>query len=324
MFRFLMVFFLVLAIGCEVDGNRAVDATSDVVDTGDIAESGETEDATDDEDGMVMFINPKLAFYAGRTGYLEATTGGLPLPDRLIIEPGLYEIESKSYELADEGLFRYSEFEKENLQRIVFDLDLNRLLSSFAWLASHGNTDQTLSDLDLNRKAMADKVYITCGRVSDWVKYNLHRLGYRSRIVMVLTLDDWNDYDNGHTMIEVEIDGRWVLYDIAANSTFTDLAEMPLNLIEFVTAVRNDAYRIVPIASDIRIDISGFKSESGFNMAFLLERTFYSLRDWYQRVAQVAIIDGFFYDDTDRRRVELYSDTFQYLEKGDFLEQFYY
>ena len=50
----------------------------------------------------------------------------------------------------------------------------------------------------------------------------MSRYNIRARFVLTLTLDPWNSYDNGHSMIEVYREDlkKWVLYDVDENAYF--------------------------------------------------------------------------------------------------------
>ena len=55
-----------------------------------------------------------------------------------------------------------------------------------------------------------------------------------SRVVQTLTVEDWNSYNNGHTMIEIYRHdfNKWVLYDLDNNAYFS-ANQIPLSLLEF-------------------------------------------------------------------------------------------
>ena len=66
---------------------------------------------------------------------------GNELPDELVIPKDKYIFSGNTYNLDKEGVYRFVNPGKYNIQRIVFEKDLNALLSSIAWIYSHGNND---------------------------------------------------------------------------------------------------------------------------------------------------------------------------------------
>ena len=74
-----------------------------------------------------------------------------------------------------------------------------------------------------NFKALNSKIFGTCGTITIWIQEILESNNIKSRIVQTLTLDDWNTYDNGHTMIEVYHNDlqKWILYDLDSNVYFS-------------------------------------------------------------------------------------------------------
>lgn len=253
----------------------------------------------------------------------------LELPESLIIPPGKYNFYGNTYELQKEGLYRFVYPPKENKQRIVYDRNLTALLSSLSWIVSHGNSDNSKSNDELTRKAMKSKLFLTCGKISSWAHYILNTQGINSRVVAGLTLDEWNSYDNGHTLIEVyrKEYNKWVVYDLDQNAYFLHNGE-PLSLIEFANYSASGNYEIRYISSDIRVDISNFLArDTNYDYAFVAERKVNSLKLWYKRVMQVPMIrDGsyyYFFDNTHRSRIESYSSSYRYMDEEQFMEKFY-
>jgi hypothetical protein len=254
------------------------------------------------------------------------------LPDSLIIESGHYQFEGRTYNLTNEGLYRFINPSIDNQQRIVYDKNLDSLLSSFAWIYSHGNSDNSKNSLELTDKAMESKLFATCGGISKWVSEILESQNIKSRMVSTLTLDTWNTYNNGHTMIEVfRIDyDKWVLYDLDNNAYF-ERNKIPLSLIEFVNAVKSDDYTIKYLANDIKLDISNFKSVNNVSYSFwyeMMSNDEKSLKDWYKRVIQVPIIkdkngDYYFSDIENKEKLESYSKKYQFMNNDQFINQFY-
>lgn len=264
------------------------------------------------------------------------------LPDELVIAPGAYRVFGKRYELKKEGLYRFVDPGQSNQQRIVHGKDPDALLSGIAWIVSHGTADEGLSLWEMRQKALTGKLSLTCGLISSLAKKILQEAGIECRIVFCLTLDKWNSYDNGHTMIEVlhHKSSKYVLYDLDNNAYFTSPdGQRRLSLLDWVEATSISAhpagggpahamaYAMHPLAGDTRLDVAGFRSEEGFDWTFLGERTHADLHKWYRRVAQVPLIKKgahhYFFNEADKDRIVSYNPRFRYIDKDQFLRRFY-
>ncbi len=256
------------------------------------------------------------------------------LPNSLIISPGKYNYFNQTYDLSKEGLYRFVHPLIENQQRIVYEGGVDALISSVAWIYTHGNSDAGKSFDELNEKALHSKIFGVCVTISNWIQHILSDNNIKSRMVQTLTLDAWNTYDNGHTLIEIYRDdyNKWVLYDLDNNAYFIGNAGQPLSLYEFVNHVKKDDYNIIFIADDTKLDVSNFKSDSGYEYAFFSESissNIDTLRNWYKRVIQVPLIlDGnkvFYTVDSEEKKeqVEKFARYYDYLEEDEFIKKFY-
>lgn len=263
---------------------------------------------------------------------IDDVTDSVELPNSVIINPGIFKFYGKIYDLKKEGLYRFVYPEKENQQRIVYQNNIDALLSSIAWIYSHGNSDDGKKYSEINKKILHSKIFATCGSISEWTQKILQENGIKSRIVSSLTLDQWNSYDNGHILIEVyrEKYNKWVVYDLDNNAYFSK-NEIPLSLIEFSEQSSNLDYKINYIASNPNLDIANFiDNKTNYDYAFLIEARFVnkeSSKQWYKRVMQVPLIGddkyNYFFNDTNITRVEKYSSYYKHMDKKQFLEKFY-
>jgi hypothetical protein len=253
------------------------------------------------------------------------------IPTQLVISPGTYSFMGHDYKLTDEGLYRFTLPNKVSVQRVVYEKDVDSLLSALSWIHSHGNIDDKLSMEQLAKKARYSKLLITCGTVSGWSNYLLRSKGIKSRLVQGLTLGEWNSYDDGHSLIEVWRDkwNKWVLYDVDLGSYFVDkISGVPMSLIEFAEAVPYDKYEIIRISLS-SFDVSSFRSPVGYNFAFIMEALTANSREWYKRVMQVPLIYDDkaqayeFYSDVDKSRVESYNSNYKFVARAEFVKRFY-
>jgi hypothetical protein len=256
------------------------------------------------------------------------------IPDKLVIPSGTYTYYGNTYNLVDEGLYRFILPLEKNEQRIVFDgKNINSLMSAVAWIYSHGNSDNSKNIEELNFKALNSKIFGTCGTISIWIEDLLESNDIKSRVVQTLTLDDWNTYDNGHTMIEVyHVDlQKWILYDLDSNVYFLKNG-IPLSLIEFIDVVKHDNYEIYLLATDTTLDVSNFVANNDYEYAFYGESVYANentLKIWYKRVIQVPMIseDKFSYFTTnnveERKQMESYASHHKFLPIDEFQSKFY-
>ncbi len=254
------------------------------------------------------------------------------IPDRLIVPKGHYQFSDHGprYSLNREGLYRFVIPNQKNIQIIVFEKDIDALLSSISWIVTHGVSDDNKNIDELTDKAMTSKLFITCGNISQWAQALLASQGIQSRIVGGITLDEWNDYDNGHRMLEIHREdlGKWVLYDLDNNAYFIDPTnKKPLNLIEFSSRIGERDYIIVTLSADTRVDISAFQSANGYDYGFFAEAVNAKIETWYARVMQVPLInDGnfyYFFDLEHKEKLERYASYYKYIDKAEFMKKYY-
>ncbi len=182
--------------------------------------------------------------------------------------------------------------------------DLSDPLALLALVSSrfvHGTADSRASFHRLIAELHHRQLSLTCGEVSVFVDAILRRLGIKSRILTTLTLDEWNSYDNGHTMIEVYIEERrrWVAIDLDQKVVFKS-SEHDEYLNGFDLATMNlDDLRIVSLVNADVIDYSGMVAYQSYLQFLRVNQV-----QWYQRVMQSIGI----YDQRSSRYVFVTSD----------------
>jgi hypothetical protein len=245
----------------------------------------------------------------------------LPLPNTLIISPGVYSFQGNVYRLKEAGLYRFYLVGKEYQQRIIFDGNIKALLSALSWISAHGDIDNALTQDQLETKALMYKLIVSCGVISYFANEVLTKNGVRSRVVSTVTLDDWNNYDNGHSMIEVFFPDTqaWVLYDLDNGYFFTDANDKPLNLLDFFYAAQTGRFKMIPITNQRAFDIRT-------TIAFFTEEYMGSLKDWYKHAIQVLYQSSYYFcvDTPENRKKfeEAYIGT-QYLTADEYRKKYY-
>lgn len=282
---------------------------------------------------MVEKLNEPLAYYMiGTTsGVVRAAAGrAAPLPDELVIPPGRYSVHGRTYALKREGLYRFLMPGEDNQQRIVFRKDALALLSGVAWATSHGSRDDKLTVEDWLRIARTQKLIITCGNVARLGHHLLTRADVPARLVGSCTLGKLNNYDNGHSLMEAFLDGRWTLVDLDVKKLFRRGGKR-LSLLEFSDAVAADDYEFEPISAAAGIAVGAFV-ENGYDYGLFMECGFSTeagLRKWYRRIMQVPSIrspEGRFFTvrtTAQRRRAEACYPYLAYLPREEFMRRFY-
>lgn len=237
-----------------------------------------------------ILINSPVVYRAQNSEivYLEgklAEPDSIELPETLLLKPGKYIYENQSYELTQEGLYRFILPEKNSYQKIIYAGNVEKLMSSLAWLVMHGEADDKLKYDKLLKKASKKKLILTCESIAKFAHKFLSDIGIKSRIVGARTLDKWNTYDNGHYLVEVfrsDLD-KWVLYDLDSDAYFVKDGRA-LSLIEYIDC---DTYEVIPISSDIKSD----RGISKFDFTFIEEARLVNLKQWYKRIMQLIYID---------------------------------
>lgn len=242
----------------------------------------------------------------------KAKEKGKPLPQELVIEPGFYQFNFATYDLREEGLYRFKNGKSEE-NRIVYQKNPWAIVSAIAWLESpEAKTNSKIIKSDeVSREAMKHSLGLSCGRVTDITAALLSLESFKVRQVMGFNLDyDLKDGDNGHTILEAVLDGRWRLIDVDNNAVFTSQGQ-PLTFWEFFNLVKNDSpYEIVWLSFD-----QTNMSES-------------ELRQYYKKMLLIPFAHNgkrFFFTATDQEAIKVkeYSRTYVFTDRQNWFDRFY-
>lgn len=188
----------------------------------------------------------------------------------------------------------------------------------------HAHDDDNMSYEEAKKVIKKRKLKMTCGGISNFTEKYLQEKGFQCRFILTLTLDEWNDYNNGHSMVEVYQHDRWELWDIDLKNYFV-FENKRVDAKTFCT-IHYMPYKIIRFCKDPM-----FSDDDKNNWIALLTMTDKKFKELYARVCQIPMVreNGIFYftaDEQDRKRVESYpySGPFCYLEKKEFEDRFYF
>jgi hypothetical protein len=247
---------------------------------------------------IVYYANELKVSYVSPQNQIKTFKKAPCLPSDLIIKPGVYEFYGNIYNLKKPGLYRFMKPHKENAQRIVFQKgdDVQILLSSLAWIITHGYRDDAKSFGQWMQIAKKRKLILICSKTAELVKQILTEEGFRVRLVQTATLESpRTGFNDLHAMDEVYIPKyrRWILFDIDNGVYFTHNGHK-LSLFGFLKYSQNEDYKLNFIANDTRVDISNYQVKSQtkneYSFGFLAELIDANLKLWYKRVVQIGIV----------------------------------
>jgi hypothetical protein len=150
----------------------------------------------------------------------------LALPNSLLIPPGLYSWRGKMWPMHQAGLYKGlaapSATDREVMCRVVTGTAMD-MLTAASWATVHGeHPDEQLTVAQRSDKARTGSLVMRCGHICNWTKYLLSQIGVESRIVSVVAMPPYNNYDDGHVCLEVKIGAEWVLADVTSDRLFKD------------------------------------------------------------------------------------------------------
>jgi hypothetical protein len=139
---------------------------------------------------------------------------GLPL---ILKEPAMVRMGDKAYRVEREGWYRFFDIAHRDMRQThLFRGDVWLLAGSLSRMHVHGWRGQDkLPMAEMVERARTGGLTITCGTTGLFVSVQLREVGIQSRFACTLTFDEWNDYDNGHSLVEIfdPAEKRWICYD---------------------------------------------------------------------------------------------------------------
>ena len=275
-----------------------------------------------------------------QTRYLTPITPGSgpehPLPDSLVLKPAIYQYQGRSYDLTQEGMYRFSLPLVDNQQRIVFAGDLGIMLSSLSWIFVHGFSDRGLPSVEeALTQALTRKLRLSCGFIHSLATTILTNLGFRVHQVEGQAVTGRGDYDgDGHTALEAYHPGmkQWVFCDLDKKALVTRQGQ-PLAFLDMAQALaREEPVEVTFLSPASRYDLSDInEAQTGFDFTFMCEAvlTPEGLLQWYRRVFQVPLVGDhkgrayLFTDQEHRRLIESISPVYKWVTPQELQRRVY-
>lgn len=237
----------------------------------------------------------------------EATDAGDDLPSTLVIPPGVYRFRGRSFDLRDDGLYRFMLPPKETQQRIVRRQDGDPLafISAACWMHSHGYREDGMKHEELLARALTGKLIMTCGPYSDFCHRLFNEHGLQTRKVAPRALYR-NGFDDGHIALEVMLDDHWTFIDVDQHVAVRRDGRR-LSFLQTVLRVPADDYELEPLALSVPLAVGDFVDKGdGYDYAMWMEAGIHSeatLRRWYRHILAVPLMgDGHYTMPTEAGR----------------------
>ncbi len=147
------------------------------------------------------------------------TTGGA-WPGTLIASPRTFQYNSTTYNLNQEGIYKFSVPIQNTTNMIIYDADITSLIASLTYFIVPGQTDEGKTLTQLNSKSLSSRINVLCSTACSWVAALLNSKGFSTRYVRCLRANTPNNFYDGHVMLEVYISGQWRLFDVQLGFSF--------------------------------------------------------------------------------------------------------
>jgi hypothetical protein len=167
----------------------------------------------------------------------------LPL---ILNEPAVLALGDARYLLEEEGIYRIRDVASSKIvgQSILYRGDIWRLTGHLSRLSVFGNRDEGGGFDQWNEQARrGEPVSLLCSHTNRFVLSHLTALGVRARGVQAVAKGDWNQFADGHSLVEIfdpESDS-WVLFDPALGTRLRHAGRY-LSLLEATQLYRADKH----------------------------------------------------------------------------------
>lgn len=214
------------------------------------------------------------------------------LTGNLILSPQAWSYNGVAYDMTAEGLYAFFNAGVDGGWRIVYQSDIYALMSALCWLTGYGRSDEGQTTSTLTTWAKTRKLSLRCGPTIAWVQSILNSLGIQSRVCRLLTAETPNNYDDGHIVVEVKVNGQWKLWDVSDDRYFVDQGGNHLSLDGYFQALM----RFPVTVADPQPDLKGFAgSPMGWNAGVYYDTRLRDVEAWLGRIGQIPGVGTTFY-----------------------------
>ena len=275
-------------------------------------------------------MNIVKRFAGTESNSVAPSPAAVALPAGLVVAPGTYTFNGENFNCQAEGLYRFWQPMGATRNAIVYQSDVNALMSALSWLSVNGRADESLTVSQKTNQASTSKLRMLCGKTSEWAVSLCTSLGIQSRIVRCLTSSTPTNYYDGHVMVEVKIGGQWKLFDLSNNNTYTATdGEALRHVVPLLPATQ-----INKLSSDSTYSIEPWAS-GAFDVTAWIENTMQTpdaYRAELERVFDIPGIDHtdsltYFYLPTGMESRQSWllslSTAYRVIPKADWLTMFY-
>ena len=272
---------------------------------------------------------------AAGSGPANYTSANVPL---VLTSAANVNVGGTIYNFTGEGLYRIYSNSTLVRQTLVYSGDYWGFAGNLSRIHVHGSRDEGESTAQLDTNARnGNALSLTCGPTSNYASSHLQSIGVQTRFVQTLTLDPWNSYDNGHSLLEIKdpAENRWVLYDVDLGNALR-YGGHRLNLLDTTRLYRGGGQAQLDVLNadsvvDPQTDYSTWFTTAPPEAIDAFIATFdhdpQATQNWYDRTFQVPIIDGYFAanSDAEAARVKSYPGYASYtaLSPAEFRQMFY-
>jgi hypothetical protein len=282
----------------------------------------------------VLGLDYSVQYYQGNShatlvagsGAASYTLDNLPL---VLTSPANVNVGGAIYNYSGEGLYRvYNASNALVRQTLVYGGDYWQFAGHLSRIHLHSHFDDGKSSSELTSLARQGMIHLTCTSISDYASSQLAAVGLTTRRVQSLTLDPWNGYDDGHSLIEIRdpTENRWVLYDVEIG-TFANNGGHRLNLFDTTTLYRSDCQAQIEILNANSLYDPNETYVDPTAAYLKLNHDVPTIHASYGRVLQVPIIGGYFAanNQAEADRVKSYPGygSYTWLTPVEFRQMFY-
>ena len=221
-----------------------------------------------------------------------------------------------------------TQLDGKTYQFIVFRNDLHQLFYSIGSLFIHaGGKHNHLPTGQLLQLASTQLLEVTCGTASRVSEVLLSQVGMQVRQVSFFTLEKWNSYDNGHTLLEIWDSNwnKWRLIDFDLKCEyFAEDNETPIGLVELVESSSFHLKFFGPR------QLTGHRGQ-GVDSTFLFQGIFLDnllAMQWIKQKAQFAVLHSkgkylsYIIDDKKLKEAHHLLPNYSFVTKGKFIEYY--